>query len=162
MVAAKCLNPEFVNLDFWRRMPGKFKGIRLYEDRKSKIREVIQLHQLNLININFFFNFQLTGIKTKSADNVPPSTTGNLSALDQDQQQLQPTQQLREQPTKQPTTLVTKKANRKGKGRKKNDANEIDAKKQKKEIGESIEEELDDSGIYSNVGESVYEDFDEY
>ena len=40
MVAAKCLNPELINLDFWRRIPGKFKGIRLYEDRKTKIREV--------------------------------------------------------------------------------------------------------------------------
>lgn len=41
MVSAKCLNPEFVNLDFWRKMPNKFKGIRLYEDTKRKIREVI-------------------------------------------------------------------------------------------------------------------------
>ena len=40
MVAAKCLNPEFVNLDFWRKMPIKFKGIRYYEDKKTKTREV--------------------------------------------------------------------------------------------------------------------------
>ena len=40
MVAAKCLNPEFINLDFWRRIPSKFKGIRYYEDKKTKYREV--------------------------------------------------------------------------------------------------------------------------
>lgn len=43
MVAAKCLNPTFVNLDFWRRIPGKFRGIRLYEDKKTKIKEVCSL-----------------------------------------------------------------------------------------------------------------------
>ena len=36
MVAAKCLNPEFINLDFWRRIPNKFRGIRLYEATKTK------------------------------------------------------------------------------------------------------------------------------
>ena len=40
MVAAKCLNPELINLDFWRKIPNKFKEIRFYEDRKNKIREV--------------------------------------------------------------------------------------------------------------------------
>lgn len=40
MVTAKSLNPELINLDFWRKIPNKFKGIRFYEDRKSKIREV--------------------------------------------------------------------------------------------------------------------------
>lgn len=40
MVAAKCLNPEFINLDFWRRIPNKFRGIRYYEDKKTKTREV--------------------------------------------------------------------------------------------------------------------------
>ena len=47
MVAAKCLNPSFINLDFWRRIPGKFQGIRLYEDKKSKMKEVfLYLHKL--------------------------------------------------------------------------------------------------------------------
>lgn len=41
MVAAKCLTPDLVNLDFWRRIPSKFKGIRLYEEKKTKIREVV-------------------------------------------------------------------------------------------------------------------------
>ena len=41
MVSAKCLNPTFVNLDFWRRIPSKFRGIRNYEDKKTKIKEVI-------------------------------------------------------------------------------------------------------------------------
>lgn len=41
MVAAKCLTPDLVNLDFWRRIPSKFKGIRLYEEKKNKIREVV-------------------------------------------------------------------------------------------------------------------------
>ena len=40
MVAAKSLNPEFINLDFWRQIPNKFRGIRLYEATKNKIREV--------------------------------------------------------------------------------------------------------------------------
>lgn len=40
MVAAKRLNASFVNLDFWRRIPGKFKGIRLYEDTKKKMKQV--------------------------------------------------------------------------------------------------------------------------
>ena len=41
MVAAKCLNPELINLNFWRRVPAKFKGIRIYEEKKTKIREVL-------------------------------------------------------------------------------------------------------------------------
>lgn len=40
MVSSKCLAPDLISLDFWRSMPNKFKGIRNYEDRKSKIREV--------------------------------------------------------------------------------------------------------------------------
>lgn len=40
MVSAKCLNPDLINLDFWRRMPNKFKGIRYYEDTKKKHKEV--------------------------------------------------------------------------------------------------------------------------
>lgn len=40
MVATKCLSPDLVNLDFWRRIPSKFKGIRNYEEKKMKIREV--------------------------------------------------------------------------------------------------------------------------
>ena len=40
MVSAKCLNPELINLDFWRRIPNKFRGIRFYEDRKTKFKEV--------------------------------------------------------------------------------------------------------------------------
>ncbi len=53
MVAAKCLSPELVNLDFWRRIPNKFKGIRYYEDKKTKIREVIHA---KLLSFQFFFN----------------------------------------------------------------------------------------------------------
>ena len=67
MVSAKCLNPNFINLDFWRRIPAKFKGIRLYEDKKSKIKEVIFSFQYiislfilislkNIFQLFFFFN----------------------------------------------------------------------------------------------------------
>lgn len=40
MVSSKCINPELINLDFWRRIPNKFRGIRFYETNKTKNREV--------------------------------------------------------------------------------------------------------------------------
>lgn len=46
MVASKCLNPDLINLDFWRKIPNKFKGIRYYEDSKRKVREVISKMRL--------------------------------------------------------------------------------------------------------------------
>lgn len=45
MVSAKCLNPELINLDFWRRIPNKFRGIRFYEDRKTKIQQLADAKQ---------------------------------------------------------------------------------------------------------------------
>lgn len=42
MVSAKCINPELVNLEFWRKIPNKFRGIRFYENNKTKTREVVK------------------------------------------------------------------------------------------------------------------------
>ena len=59
MVASKCLKPEMINLDFWRRMPSKFKGIRYYEDVKKKNREVcccLFMELITGITCCFFFN----------------------------------------------------------------------------------------------------------
>ena len=53
MVSAKCLNPELISLEFWRKIPNKFKGIRFYEDRKKTFREVF-----NSIIINEKFTFR--------------------------------------------------------------------------------------------------------
>ena len=47
MVSAKCLNPDLINLDFWRRIPNKFRGIRFYEDRKNKFKEVLKFCPLS-------------------------------------------------------------------------------------------------------------------
>lgn len=62
MVAAKCLSPELINLDFWRRIPNKFKGIRYYEDSKKKNREVnsfffILSYVYVTFTLIFFFSF---------------------------------------------------------------------------------------------------------
>ena len=158
MVAAKCLNPSFISLDFWRRIPSKFQGIRLYEDKKTKIKEVILYTIFSLKkNIYIYLSFsyvQLAEIRSASCQK-------------KQQQQLQ--QQLRsdlgspnqqnQQETPNHSTETGRK--RKPKTKKKNECQEIPTKK-KKDEGETIEEQIDEfDPLLSNLGESIYKDFDD-
>lgn len=143
MVSAKCLNPEMINLDFWRRMPNKFRGIRFYENTKNKNKDVP------------------TNLPERGNDNnqqpeqpLPEETSA---------QQL-PAAQAQAPPAATDQGANCKKMTKKGKPRKKSSAPPVSpAKKKKKKNppgGETVEEECEDDNVFSTYGESIYEDFD--
>ena len=174
MVSAKCLNPELINLEFWRKIPGKFKGIRFYEDKKSKIREVKKRLNACLLfqsyhSFSLYLYFQLACIKSNGAAKAKSAPSGKSKSGQQQQQQQQ-----EEQNEEPPKSAGVKKLTKRAKGKKKSNVQHpCPPKKKKKPVltGETVEEEppLDgeeecseepESGIQSTYGESIYEDFD--